>query len=435
MTEKIPGQVKKYLEKYSLRKWTLDSDKKINVTAAVVIPAIKEYENIKKLLDSLLENDTGYLERTLIIFVLNNFASSSYQIKEENRETISYIRSKMQDKNINVGLVDASSGGKEMPEKDGGVGFARKIGMDLALSAFDYSLQAKKILVSLDADCTIENNYLSQIFKYFNGNNPPAAVLRYRHDLSGNNEQTAAIIFYETFLRYYVLGLRLAGSKYSFHTIGSTMACDYESYIKVEGMNKRKAAEDFYFLQKLAKNVEIGRIYSTTVYPASRASWRVPFGTGVKVSQFKSSEESYVLYNPILFRILKDWLFIFHNNKLQDSDQYLKSAAEVSPQLFDFLVQQNFKKDFTNVLNNSTTDIQLERQKLRWFDGFKTLKLIHYLRDTAYPMINMFEALDIFLNWIKSNNKPEYSRRKVPPLDIQKEYLEILRNLDDKGLN
>ena len=31
------------------------------------------------------------------------------------------------------------------------------------------------------------------------------------------------------------------------------MLCTPDAYVKVEGMNKRKAAEDFYFLEKLAK--------------------------------------------------------------------------------------------------------------------------------------------------------------------------------------
>ena len=68
-----------------------------------------------------------------------------------------------------------------------------------------------------------------------------------------DNDETKAIICYEIFLRYYVLGLKFAKSDYAFHTIGSTMLCTPDAYVKVEGMNKRKAAEDFYFLEKLAK--------------------------------------------------------------------------------------------------------------------------------------------------------------------------------------
>ncbi len=432
MNDNFPRPVRKYLEKYSYRRWILEAHKKDKIRAVVIIPAIKEYENLKRLFHSLSENDSVCLEHSLILFVINNFVSSEAAVKEENIKTMNYIRPMIANNNVNIGLIDASSAGMEMPEKEGGVGFARKIGMDLALTAFDYSDERKKFLVSLDADCTVEKNYLSELFKYFNGTNSGAAVLKYRHDLSGKSRKTAAIICYEIFLRYYVLGLRYSGSPYSFHTIGSAFACDYETYIKAEGMNKKKAAEDFYFLQKAAKNAAIGRINSTTVFPSSRVSWRVPFGTGAKVSQFKSGEESCLLYNPGAFSILKEWLSFFNISEILDAEHYLRSAKNINSGLFDFLIKQNFKKDFVNILNNSTTITQLAIQKFRWFDGFRTLRLIHYLRDNEYPMINMFDALDTFLEWLNYKDKPLRPKQIIPPLDIQKEYLEILRNLDEE---
>ena len=432
MNDNFPHPVRKYLEKYSYRRWILEADKKDKIRAAVIIPAIKEYENLKRLLHSLSENDSACLEHSLILFVINNFVSSEAAVKEENIKTMNYIRPMIANNKVNIGLIDASSAGMEMPEKEGGVGFARKIGMDLALTAFDYSDERKKFLVSLDADCTVEKKYLSELFKYFNGTNSGAAVLKYRHDLSGKSRKTAAIICYEIFLRYYVLGLRYSGSPYSFHTIGSAFACDCETYIKAEGMNKKKAAEDFYFLQKAAKNAAIGRINSTSVFPSSRVSWRVPFGTGARVSQFKSGEESCLLYNPAAFSILKKWLSFFNSSEILDAEHYLRSAKNINPGLFDFLIKQNFKKDFVNILNNSTAVKQLAIQKFRWFDGFRTLKLIHYLRDNEYPMINMFDALDTFLEWLNYKDKPLRPKQIIPPLDIQKEYLEILRNLDEK---
>ncbi len=87
------------------------------------------------------------------------------------------------------------------------------------------------------------------------------------------------------------------------------MICSYDSYIKTEGMNKRKAAEDFYFLEKLAKNFPITKIESATVYPSGRSSWRVPFGTGQRVTRFLAKgQNEYLLYSTESFRILKLWL-------------------------------------------------------------------------------------------------------------------------------
>ena len=57
-----------------------------------------------------------------------------------------------------------------MDEKNGGVGLARKIGMDLALTLFDYNSENQNLLVCLDGDCTVESNYISTIRNYFNQN-------------------------------------------------------------------------------------------------------------------------------------------------------------------------------------------------------------------------------------------------------------------------
>jgi len=63
-------------------------------------------------------------------------------------------------------LVDAATERKEFNDDEGGVGLARKIGMDTALQIFDYSIPGKKLIISLDADCLVEENYLSEI-SYF----------------------------------------------------------------------------------------------------------------------------------------------------------------------------------------------------------------------------------------------------------------------------
>jgi hypothetical protein len=83
MNENFPLPVRKYLEKYSYRRWILEADEKNKIRAAVIIPAIKEYENIKRLLHSLSENDSAYLEYSLILFVINNFVSSEAGVKKK----------------------------------------------------------------------------------------------------------------------------------------------------------------------------------------------------------------------------------------------------------------------------------------------------------------------------------------------------------------
>ncbi len=294
--------------------------------------------------------------------------------------------------------------------KFAGVGLARKIGMDLALTKFDYCSINKKIIICTDADCIVDSNYLSEISQEFNRNNYEAAVVNFEHDIAGNDEETKAIICYEIFLRYYVLGLAYAKSDYAFHTIGSTMLCTPEAYVKVEGMNKRKAAEDFYFLEKLAKIYPIGEIKTTFVHPSKRGSWRVPFGTGRSVDRFlMNTKDEYLLYDPKSFAVLKTWLEVFYdksssqpelvsgssefidtneeipkqvrNDIVQNQSSLFKISKNIHPALSQFLAQQDLEYFINTVIINNSNPAEIEKQKHFWFDAFKTLKLIHYLRD------------------------------------------------------
>ena len=227
-----------------------------------------------------------------------------------------------------------------------------------------------------------------------------------------------------------MLGLQFAGSPFGFHTIGSTMACSAESYVKIGGMNKRKAAEDFYFMEKLSKNYKIHKIDGTVVYPSSRGSWRVPFGTGQRVNRFLDHvTKEYQLYSPESFKLLKNWISVFHNSEIYDSKYYMDKAAQISPKLSDFLELNDFCESWTKIMKNTKSDIQKNKQKVLWFDGFKTLKLIHFLRDCLYPNENMFEALDSMFKLLDLKTEFERFNKTIPDLETQKEYLKILRRI------
>ena len=76
--------------------------------------------------------------------------------------------------------------------------------------------------------------------------------------------------------------------------------------------------------------------------------------------------------------------------------------------------------------NNNPNEI--EKQKHFWFDAFRTLKLIHYLRDETYPNINMFDAIDELLRMMRIEN-PIKRKSDLPDLKTQKEYLKLLRKI------
>ncbi len=402
-----------YLKRQSPNPWKLEWIEKRGINNVIVVPAIAEFENMETLLTSLVNNKPDYFSSTLVIFVINNKSVVNKEVKESNTKSLRLLRSIIQQKDIDnsiirkardsglsIALIDASSKGKELSQKASGVGFARKIGLDFTLIAFDYSIKKKKIMIWLDADCKVDEDYLCKVVDEFNNKNLSAATINFSHDVSGTGELTKAIIPYEIFLRYYVLGLKYAKSPYAFHTIGSTIAVDHNAYIKAGGMNKKKAAEDFYFLQKVAKNYEIKKIISTTVYPSSRHSWRVPFGTGRSVTRILSNTRNeFLLYDPVVFDVLKNWLKIFNDNNINDTKHLVNEAGKISQELKTFLLQRKFPEQWDRILKNSKNSKQLQYQKQNWFDGYKTLKLIHHLRDSVYPVINMFEAVDkLFLN-------------------------------------
>ena len=423
----IPDKISVYLDKRASNTWLIENDHKKYFQKIIVVPSIAESQNLPALIKSLEQNDQTELSNTLVLIVVNNAVSSSEEVKEDNFKTLKYLRNLKT--NLNLSFIDACQQGKEMDDKNAGVGLARKIGMDLALTKFDYTSLQKRIMICTDADCIVDSNYLTEISKEFNNRNLEAAVVNFAHDISSDDEETKAIICYEIFLRYYVLGLSFAKSEYAFHTIGSTMICTPEAYIKAGGMNKYKAAEDFYFLEKLAKIFPIGEIKSTSIHPSKRGSWRVPFGTGKTVNRYLSnSRDEYLLYNPKSFVILKTWLEVFNDILISDQSALLKISKNIHPALSDFLSQQDFENFINKVLLKNKNPIEVGKQKHYWFDAFKTLKLIHYLRDTVYPNINMFDAIDDLLNLIDIENKIKRDA-ELPDLETQKKYLLMLRKI------
>ena len=436
----------KYLVKYASANCQIEAADLSRIKNIVVIPAIDELENIKILILSLTECENKYFASTLFLFVINNTVISKETVKRNNELSLLFLRNLIFKKSddhfshlitkngLRLAVIDASSPGKEMPGKDGGVGFARKIGMDLSLTVFDFNNSAKNILICLDADCTVSKNYLTAIVDDFNCRKLNAASIYFEHKLTQMKETTQAIICYELFLRYYVLGLRYSNSYFAFHTIGSSMACTAESYIKIEGMNKQKAAEDFYFLEKLAKNYPVETINRAVVFPSARPSWRVPFGTGQRVNRFIAhTHDEYSLYSPECFEALKKWHVLFFTGTNINAAEYLSLSKKINIELWNFLISNNFQTVLDKIFANSKSLGQINLQKLKWFDGFKTLKLIHHLRDKAFPNKNMFDALDELFLKLNINLVPRNENETVPPIEIQTKYLNELRKFDKEN--
>ena len=444
MQKVYPEKVAEYLDKKSLNRWNLEWVNSSGIQVAVVIPAICEFENIKMVLESLAQNDKSCLQKTLAIFVINNSASSGPLVKNDNTKSIALLREMINKKSsdriaeiiynsgLQIGLIDAATEGKEFDDSAGGVGLARKIGIDAALQVFDYSITGKKLIIFLDADCLVEENYLDEIIYSFTKYNFSAANVEFEHNLSEAEINRLGIIAYEIFLRHYVVGLMLAKSPYAFHTIGSTIVCDHEAYVKVGGMNTKKAAEDFYFLQKLAKHYLINRISSTKVKPSARESWRVPFGTGRSMIDFSASKKDILVYDPGVYIILKDWLELLRSDLSLNSSLILKETKIIHPELYSFLENRGFSKDWERILENSKSNKQLDYQRKNWFDAFETLKLIHHLRDTSFPMMDIKTGVEKLFQVVQHTTTFEWQSEKNTVENLYADYLSDLRILENK---
>lgn len=443
MNKYFPNSVTKYLSKNLRSEWELEWNETLGIHTVIVVPAICEYENIKNLLLSLSENSKSCFENSLIIFVINRPYFASKEVQSDNKLSLEFLRTliknipvnqnqkKIIESGINIGLVDASSERKEFDDKEAGVGMARKIGMDLALQIFDYPVAGRKLIVSLDADCLVKDNYLVEIQNYFNQENCLVAVMDFEHIVPDDELIETGILSYEIFLRHYVAGLLFAKSPFAFHTIGSTIVCDHEAYIKVGGMNTRNAAEDFYFLQKLAKNFKVQRITTTKVKPYSRESWRVPFGTGRSMTDFLSKEKKIFVFDPNIYVILKDWLSLFNSDCSLNPDLILHASKKIHPELYNFLVNRRFNENWTNILNNSKSSKQLEYQRINWFDALETLKLVHHLRDSSFPMQNIKSGVENLFKVAKHSVKFDPESEISNQIQLLRFYLSELKILEN----
>lgn len=422
MNKNLPGQITAYLTKRAEQKW-LNYNSESKYKLIIVIPAIKESENLPNVLNSLNESIIPEGISILVMVVINNSEDSPAEVIEDNVKSIEYLNQiKNSDQlKFDIDYINVSTNGNALPVKDAGVGLVRKIGMDQALLYLNYN-HSSPGLVFLDADCTVEQNYLVEIVQHFKESKHSAAVIKYRHKLEND-----AIVAYETFLRYYVLGLKYAESPYAHHSIGSCIVIDPFTYVKIGGMNKKKAGEDFYFLEKAAKLMKIKNVNSTTVYPSARKSWRVPFGTGKSITRYYNEEKNeYILYDPHTFVILKKFLSSYSTS--DSADEILHFSKNTSNVLHAFLSEVKLKENFEKILINSKTEEQIINQKKIWFDGFKTMKLIHFLRDNGYPHMHMFTALNDMFDLLEVKFD-KYTGDDIPSKEKQIEYLSKLREL------
>jgi hypothetical protein len=311
---------------------------------------------------------------------------------------------------------------EEMPDKKGGVGWARKLAMDEAARRSGQDA----IIICLDADCIVASNYLTEIDHQFSLHPEfEAASIFFEHNYDPHNIiDDLPIILYELHLRYLVHAQRWCGHPFAFQTVGSAMAVRRNAYLLQGGMNTKRAGEDFYFLQKFIENGKLFEIKNTTVFPSSRVSNRVPFGTGKAMQQILEGK----IWMTINFQIFMTIKPLFDSlDKLRDlilegnSSDALLELHGMRGELFDFLIRDGFWKEVKEIASNTSSLASFKKRFFRYFNAFQMIRYMHFMRDHYYPDVPVEMAVHHLMSTI-SGQKDK--------MEKPEQYLESLRASD-----
>jgi hypothetical protein len=327
--------------------------------------------------------------------LINHPANAPETIKQVSRKTKSGIE-KWTKNNSSPNRRFYVAGPVELRIKWAGAGLARKSGMDEAIRRFNSLNKPDGIIVSLDADTLVEVNYFVEIEKHFKENQKNVgATLSFQHQTEGlGQKHLEGIQQYEKYLKYYKEAVAFTGYPFSMFTVGSAFAVTAEAYVRRGGMNRRKAGEDFYFLQNLAQIGTIGEITTTTVYPSSRLSDRVPFGTGPILQKWMNGRED--LFKTYNFHAFVDLRLFFQRKEnffKITGEEYLAVISELPEPVFEFLQHDNFSKELDDLNQNCSTQTTFQKRFFQKFNAFKILKFLNFTHERFFNKENLDEQI------------------------------------------
>jgi hypothetical protein len=379
---------------------------------ALVLPAYDEGDDLMRALQSVPK---GPLGEVLLVLVVNAAPEAPAWVHERNAEVLGRLRDAYGQEEAayldapaparlfrfragRLLLIDRASPAHLLPSGQG-VGWARKIGFDIALRLHRSRHLTSRWLHSTDADVILPHDYFERAQAV---GAPDAAAIVYPFTHGGEEDVALAraVQLYEISLRYYVLGLASAGSPYAHHTIGSTLAVDAMAYAKVRGVPRRTAAEDFYLLGKLAK---IGAVVSLSGAPiclSGRVSRRVPFGTGPAVERI-ARREHFTLYHPRIFAKLGVWLAALSDLTHLSAPSALSKRlvarcgkAGLDPALLVEMASHPVTEAALAAARRHSKSGATFRQHMAiWFDAFRTLKFVHALETRGLAPLPWLQAL------------------------------------------
>ena len=146
--------------------------------------------------------------------------------------------------------------------------------------------------------------------------------------------------------------MKNAGSPYGYVSMGSTIVCTAKAYCAVGGMPRKKATEDFYFLQELTKYCGVDNIRETLVYPSPRPTARVYLGTGYRMEQMqKGFDISSLYFSDDAYQYLSKWLQIGANAWNSSLNDLLIDIKSISPDIIGFLKIERIETIWNKIQN------------------------------------------------------------------------------------
>ena len=340
--------------------------------------------------------------RILIIVVLNGRAGAEDSVHTSNAACFRELRTRFSlqeigrggwlggDSSMRVLVVDRFTVNRRLPARQG-VGLARKIGADIALELMAAGRVRQPFIAMTDADAHLPADYFPRMAQV--EPDCSAAVFPMWHEPSGRGDIDRGTALYEIRLRYFQRGLEWAHSPYAFHTVGSTMAVHALCYAQVRGVPRRRAGEDFYLLGKLSKLRPVARLRGEPIRLRSRFSDRVPFGTGSESSKLARGEEP-LLYHPECFAAVREVTRGLHRvSEVSDHGAIESVLHRLHACPRDFLESQGAPGAWRTLAAQAPTAADRLRRLHGWFDGFRTLKLIHHVRDRGATSLPWQEAI------------------------------------------
>jgi hypothetical protein len=410
-----------YLQKSALYPAQVSAEPASDLGLIITIPC-RDEPNVEATFLSLKDCELPECS-TEVILLINDSNIDTEEVKEQNQKTLEYAQGFAKKYNT-PRLKFFPLYFTDMTKKKSGVGIARKIAMDEGLRRLTAVENRSGVITGLDADSLVDKNYLTAVFDYFSKDEKcQAASIHYEHPLEGNDfpaENYAAILTYELHLRYYVHALRAAGLPTAFQTVGSSMAVRGNAYAKQGGMPRKKAGEDFYFIHKFTGLGGFREITGTTVIPSPRISTRVPFGTGKAIGDILEGKP-FLTHAPASFVDLKVFL---SQVEVLYSEGFEKVKKDLSSAVLSFLEEEEFSDKLNEIKANTNSKDAFIKRFFVWFDAFRAMKYVHFVRDNFYADMSVENAVREWM--IVGKIESEEVAKKMS----EKDFLLFFRHLD-----